>query len=344
MHNAEKFIVECLDSVAAQTYKNIEAIVVDDDSSDNSAKITKEYTKKQNNFSYIKTKNGNATKTRRDGLEKATADLVCFVDADDVLDRRYVERLYLALEETKVKMAACNIQTFVGDFKPARQVYDSDKVYTLKSNAHAFADHYHITVENKLTLQTLPCKLFKKELFDDIDYTVLKTNIFEDNFVMAQILGKVKEIGIVDEVLYWYRQSPGSTSGGTLTATVEYEGKKLNSIEYFRDVVMGYCREKLPGPDVDAAIDRLCAVEFFNYARMVPDLTVRAEYLEQKLELEEKRLLDREVQIEARDARLKVKDEQLHAVLNSKSYKVGQKIVKPVNKAANILRRGKYDV
>ena len=340
MYNAENYIKECLDSVVGQTYENIEVIIVDDASMDKSAEIAVTYAGKRKNFTYIKTKNGNATKTRRDGLKKATAELVCFVDADDVLDENYVKKLYQAMCETQSEISACSIQTFVGDFEP-RQHQASSKIHVLKSDANTFADHYHITDENKLTLQTLPCKLFKKQLFDNIDYDVLTTNIFEDNFIMVQVLRKVENIGVIDDTLYWYRQTSGSTSGGTVATTVEHQGEKLNSVEFFRDVVMEYCRKMLHGPDVNAAIDRLSAAEFFNYARMVPDLIVHKEYLEQKIALEEARLEDRELQIKVKDEQIANRDKQISDILNSKSYKIGHKVMKPTSKAVEILRRSR---
>lgn len=316
MYNAEKFIAECLDSAIKQTYKNLEIIIVDDNSTDASAEIVHTYAKNHENVIYIKTKNRNASKTRRDGISKTKADLVCFVDSDDILDEKYIERLYEAMRVTETTISACNIETFTGELKPAK-IPVKTAPYVMNSNADSFVDHYHITDVNKLTLQTLPGKLFKKDLFKDIDYSVLVTNIFEDNFIMVQILRKVKKLGVVDEVLYWYRQNTGTVSDNTVTTTVSYRNKKLNSIEFFRDVVMEYCRKMLGGPNVDAAIDRLCAVEFFNYARMVPDLLTHNQYLEQRVELDGRRL-------EGKDAEIK-------QILNSETYKLGNKVYKMVN-------------
>lgn len=329
MHNTEKFIAECLDSAINQTYRNIEIIVVDDDSKDGSAEITKAYQKKRNNISYIKTKNGNAAKTRRDGLKESKAGLVCFVDSDDVLDEKYVERLYGAMKETGVSISACNIDIFSDEFKETRSPLET-RPYTLDSTAGSFADHYHMSDTNKLTLQTMPCKLFKKELFNDLDYTVLVTNIFEDNFILAQILSKVEKIGVVDETLYWYRQATGTTSGDTVKTTVDYNGEKLNSIEFFRDVVMAYCRKTLKGPNVDAAIDRLSADEFFNYARMVPDLLAHKEYLEQKIELDRDTIQNYDV--------------KTRALLESKSYRIGRSLTGPARVVKKIMKNGSDDV
>lgn len=326
VHNAENFIVECLDSALNQTYKNIEIITVNDASTDTSANILKQYAKNNKNIHYLEVKNGNAAKTRRDGIKQSKADFVCFVDADDILDVNYVDYLYKAMVETKTNIAACNLETFTGEYK-TQQTSGKVSPKTILSDADSFADHYHITEDNKLTLQTLTAKLFKKELFDTIDYSVLVTNIFEDNFIMAQVLSRVDKISVIDNKLYWYRQATHTTSSDTVKTKVEINGKTLNFIEFFNDIVMEYCRSTLKGKNVNTAIDRLSKVEFFNYARMVPDLKLHTDYLEEKVALCEDYLNGR--------------DEQINAILNSKSYKVGHAIVKPASKIVKAVKNRK---
>lgn len=325
MHNAERFIAKCLDSALSQTYDNTEVIIVDDNSTDGSVSIAKSYAEKHESIFYMRVSNGNAARTRRDGLEKSNAELVCFLDADDILNEKYVEYLYEAMEKENTQISACNIDMFSNEDELKQNISNHPKFYRIDSSASSFADHYHITDTNKLTLQTLPCKLFEKNLFDNIDYEVLRANIFEDNFIMVQILRKVKEIAVVDETLYWYRQATGTTSGGTITTKVDLEGRQLNFVEFFRDVVMEYCRKAFDGPDVDAAIDRLSAAEFYSYARMVPDLKTHNEYLEQKISLEEERLKDR--------------DNKIESILRSRSYRLGNAIVEPMSRLKNIFKK-----
>lgn len=321
VHNSEKYLVECLDSVINQEYDNLEIILVNDRSSDGSEGICKDYQNKDNRVKYVKADNGNAALTRRDGIKKSTADLICFIDSDDIVDPEYVKLLYLSMKDTKTSVSACNMDIF--SKRPMFEKRTSkNQIGVTKSNADTFAEHYHMTEDNKLILQTLPCKLFEKQLFNDIDYSVLKTNIFEDNFIMVQILRKIENIGTIDEILYWYRQNSDSTSAKTVLTKVDYEGKRLNFTEFFRDVVMNYCRKMLPGDNVDAAIDKISAVEFFNYANMVPDQILHIEYLEEKIDLMERQLKAKEDQLE----NLK---HQIKLIQNSKSYKFVKSATKP---------------
>lgn len=324
MHNAEEFIAECLDSVVKQTYANIEVIIIDDCSTDTSAEIVKRYIKNHNAIKYYKVENKNAAKTRRDGIERSKADLICFVDADDILESVYVQYLFDTMVQTGTDISACEMDVFSGDLT-LTAFQEWSQPYKISSNADSFADHYHISDANKLVLQTLHCKLFKKKLLKDIDYTMLITNIFEDNFIMAQVLSKVDEISVVDKVLYWYRQTEGTTSRNTLQTKVEYEGRILNFVEFFKDVVMVYCKNTLKGSNVDAAVDRIGVTEFYNYARMVPELKTRVEYLEQKVELKEQALTNREV--------------ELKAIQNSRSYKIGHSLVRPASRIVNMVKQ-----
>jgi glycosyltransferase involved in cell wall biosynthesis len=325
MHNSEKFIEECLDSVVSQTYKNIEVIVVNDNSSDSSNDITETYAKKHKNITLISVNNSNAALTRRDGIKKASAELICFVDSDDILDKKYVEYLYKAMSETGTDMAACQMAIFSGEFEK-HESPNFGKVSTLESSASVFAEHYHINDTNNLLLQTLPCKIFKKRLFDDIDYDVLKTNLFEDNFIMVQVLQKIEIFGVVKQILYGYRQTSGSTSSEALTTRVDYDGTQYNLVEFFRDIVMEYCRKTFKGGDVDAAIDKLCAAEFYNYARMLPDVIVDQSSLQTKLQMSETRLIDR--------------DAKLERLLSSREYEIGTAVMKRVNKLKRLVRKG----
>lgn len=84
-YNSEKYIIETINSVLAQTYKDWELLIVDDCSTDDTAKIIKSYVKKDNRIKYFKTdKNTGAFCARNIGIKKAVGDFICFLDSDDV--------------------------------------------------------------------------------------------------------------------------------------------------------------------------------------------------------------------------------------------------------------------
>ena len=91
VYNSEKYISKCLDSVLNQTYKNIEILVINDGSKDNSIDILREYEKKDDRIVVIDKENEGVAKTRNQGIKKATGDYIMFIDNDDFIDEDYVE-------------------------------------------------------------------------------------------------------------------------------------------------------------------------------------------------------------------------------------------------------------
>lgn len=93
VYNAEKKLLRCLKSIAEQTYKNFECIVVDDGSTDSSLSICEEFSSKDNRFKVYHKKNTGVSSTRNYGLKRVTGDWVAFVDSDDWIESSMLEDL-----------------------------------------------------------------------------------------------------------------------------------------------------------------------------------------------------------------------------------------------------------
>lgn len=96
IYNAEKYLHRCIKSILNQTYTNIEIILVNDGSKDNSAKICEEYAKKNKNIIYVSKQNEGPGPARNKGIEIATGDFIGFVDSDDFI---YKEMYFEMLRE-----------------------------------------------------------------------------------------------------------------------------------------------------------------------------------------------------------------------------------------------------
>lgn len=91
IYNAEKFIKKCIESILNQSYKNLELILVNDGSKDNSSKIINQY-KNNKRVNIFTQKNHGAAYTRNFGLKQATGKYVTFIDSDDFIDKDYIEK------------------------------------------------------------------------------------------------------------------------------------------------------------------------------------------------------------------------------------------------------------
>ena len=112
VYQVEQYLRQCLNSILNQTFKDIEVILVDDGSKDNSGNICDEYTLKDNRVRVIHTTNIRAAGARNIGLDNVTGNYFMFVDSDDYISELMVEKLYEKAEETGADIVCCNFEYF----------------------------------------------------------------------------------------------------------------------------------------------------------------------------------------------------------------------------------------
>ncbi len=108
IYNASPYLEKCLDSVVNQTLKNIEIILINDGSTDNSEEICKAYADKDNRIIYYKKENEGLAAARQDGIERAHGEYVGFVDSDDWLELNMYERMFSVAEKHNADIVFCN--------------------------------------------------------------------------------------------------------------------------------------------------------------------------------------------------------------------------------------------
>ncbi len=221
--NVEAYLDKCLDSLVHQTLFDIEIIIVNDGSPDNSEKIIKKYLKDYKNIKYLVKENGGLSDARNYGLKYVTGEYVAFVDSDDYLDYDGLEKMYLKAKEKDYDMVVSDID----------YIYP-DKTLRVSSNI----------VENKslkrnmITMFPAVCnKIFKKELFDhDIRF---KKNIwFEDVEFLYRLYPYIKSIGVLNDSYYQYIQREGSQTNVINRKLYDY-------IDNFNGIVDYYKKNKL---------------------------------------------------------------------------------------------------
>ena len=129
MYNVEEYVVQNIESLLAQTYKNLEIIIVDDGSTDQSPEICDEWKKRDSRIQVVHSSNGGAGKARNTALDMATGDYVTFVDSDDYI----APQMYQVLLEQfydGIGIVECNYSMVYDDsekFKEERKIY---KIHT----------------------------------------------------------------------------------------------------------------------------------------------------------------------------------------------------------------------
>ncbi len=188
-YNVEKYVQRCIESIKEQTYTNLEILMIDDGSKDNTKKIVKEKIKEDKRFCYYYKKNGGLSDARNFGLQKATGKYVCFIDSDDYIEKSFIEKLYSAIKREKSQIAICDI----------------NRVYENKTKADGINEFMVETC-----MKPAACnKMFLRELFvkENILFPVGKW--YEDLGTTPKLTLKYKW-SVVKEPLYNYIQNSSS--------------------------------------------------------------------------------------------------------------------------------------
>lgn len=200
IYNVEKYLKKCIDSIVSQTYSNIEIILINDGSSDNSESICKEYESIDQRIRYYKKQNGGLSSARNYGIENATGDYLLFIDSDDYIDNSMVETLLVSAEKYNADMVECNYYEVINEefhvFKPKK-----NKVYSSKEAIASLIYNTGIT-------PTAWNKLYSKKLFSKLRYT--EGLYHEDEEIIVKLLSKAEKVVEIGNPLYFYIKREGS--------------------------------------------------------------------------------------------------------------------------------------
>lgn len=201
VYNVEKYLNRCIKSVLGQTYKNLEIILVDDGSTDNSSQICDEYKKIDSRIIVIHKENGGLSDARNAGINKATGKYITFIDSDDSIEKDMIEYLYLLMKKYKTKMSLC-CHNIIYEKRNKVISLGNGKEEVLSSEKCIEKMLYHKDVDTSAW-----AKLYAKNLFDDISYP--KGFLFEDIGTTYKLFIESKYIacGYENKYNYWIRKN-----------------------------------------------------------------------------------------------------------------------------------------
>ena len=233
VYNVEQYLNRCIDSLIAQTYHNIEIILVDDGSTDSSSKIVDEYLSKDNRIRVIHKKNGGLSDARNKGIEISKGKYLTFVDSDDYVTKTYVETLYSTIIEYSADISICSYQVKYETGQTLKKGKNKKGVYTTEEALKRMLYHKDFDV-------SAWAKLYRKELFNGIFFP--KGRLFEDAATTYKLIMKSKKISfnLKEEYYYIIRDKSITTNGFSL--------KKMDLIistqEMYNDISSSYPKLK----------------------------------------------------------------------------------------------------
>lgn len=194
-YNAQKTISRAIRSVLNQTYDDIELIVVNDCSTDNTEKIVKKY--KDNRIVYIKHDvNLGAGCARNTGIKNATGDYIAFLDSDDYYNKEYIQTMVDGTENGTFDIVSSGYIAIEGKHKKTK------KPRACKSEGNNYIK------DNSGTIHFLSVQLVRKELFDHVEYC--KRRFIEDSSTFVKLLYYAKNRNVLNYAGYNYVQNPES--------------------------------------------------------------------------------------------------------------------------------------
>ena len=218
----ERYIERCLKSILAQTYPDIEIIVVDDGTDDRAGEMADKFAETEPKIKVIHKQNGGLSSARNRGIEEASGNLISFVDSDDFIAPDFLEVLYSNLTNSGADLAKVNYEEVTFDEPQERKPTGETKVYSGPEVEKAFLD---------LNIDSACDILYKRSLIGDSRFPEGKTS--EDIPFNFEIFRKALKFVNIPVVKYFYYHNPESISNGP------FDKNMLNYIA-FRKMIYDY--------------------------------------------------------------------------------------------------------
>lgn len=219
IYNVEKYLEKCINSLLSQTLEDIQIILVNDGSKDNSGNIAKEYEKNnKDRVIYVEKENGGLSDARNYGLKYATGDFIAFLDSDDYIEKNAYEEMYNKAIEENADYVECD---FIWEFPNKIRV---DKQYPYK-NKKEMLSFVRVVAWNKL---------IKRQLIIDNNLEFPKGLRYEDIEFTYKLIPFVNKFAYVDKPFIHYVQREGSIANVQNERTAEIFTVLDNVIEFYK--------------------------------------------------------------------------------------------------------------
>jgi len=224
IYNIEDYLSACLDSVINQTYRNLEIIAIDDGSTDDSTKIAQAYAAKDKRIKVYTKPNGGLSDARNYGYAKSTGEYIAFLDGDDYVSKYYIETLLNCAIENESDISTCK-------YKLTRTTndYSLEKKPTVKTTTYTAEEALKRLYYQKDVTNCTWCKLYKRELFANIEFP--KGKKYEDLATTYKAFAKANRISICQATLLYYVQRESSIMGQA------FRPERLDGLNFAQEAV-----------------------------------------------------------------------------------------------------------
>lgn len=270
-YNAEKYIKKCLDSLINQTKEELEIIVINDGSTDDTENIVKSY--KDKRIKYYKNKNQGIGKTRNFGIEKATSKYIMFIDSDDYIEKDACEKMYNKAENDNLDIVIC-------DFYKEYDNGNIEEIHTPNFENSSLKENPDIITEYLCPW----AKIYNRKMIEKNNIKFVEKLKYEDAPFVIAALCCANKIGKVDECLNYY------LIHGNSETTVR--DRRCFDILKIIDIIRKYTNDK---EYLNEKINKLTVRIITNYTiqqRMQSDKKIGMEFIDKAFEYLKKEIPD----------------------------------------------------
>ena len=222
VYNVETYLEECVRSIANQTYNNLEIILVDDGSTDNSGSLCDEMTRIDKRIVVFHKNNGGLSDARNYGIDHASGKYIMFVDSDDIISENIVETLYCLMKDN-IKLATCELAHFDDGSTP---IFCKETSLSILTKEEALLEFLY-----QKKIPTSACaKMYDIDVLKDLRFVVGQR--FEDNEFVFKAISSCSKIGYLDAKLYAYRHRIDSIT------TSSFNEKDFDIIDIGKNIVV----------------------------------------------------------------------------------------------------------
>jgi len=238
MYNSQATINKCIDSIKKQTYKNLEVILIDDGSKDDTLNESIKSTKNDNRFFIISQMNSGASSARNEGIIKSTGDYMMFVDSDDYIDKNMVETLVDSAREKDADYVVCGMITETKKEQTKTISIKHELTPQFIDKNIEIPDNILNLVENE-KINGPYCKLIKSRIVKDNNILMPRhIALQEDLFFNIQVLIYVKSFMVIEQTPYHY------ILGNDKSVTMGYYHNKYEMLDEVHDLLLNFYKER----------------------------------------------------------------------------------------------------
>lgn len=268
VYNVEEYVEACIQSIIAQTYRNIEIIIVDDGSNDKSGFICDRMSEKDARIAVYHFENNGVASARNAGVELSNGEYIAFVDSDDIVAPDYLRFLYDILIENDADISCCKLEQIrTHEFNARKATEDGIMLCTGMEACRIMLSG---TPGRDLQLSSACLKLYKRSILSKYKFPLGRK--FEDTRTICRFLYESDRVVISDAVLYGYYQNTGGIISDSIKANSPSQNDRIwanvERAEYFER----NNDKKLAKLAWKKTINLMYAISIFNNGRYDEDI------------------------------------------------------------------------